>query len=48
MSKLFNRLLRPAVLALALGSFGAPVMAQDAATQLQNMLDMLNPSVTGS
>ena len=48
MSKLFNRLLRPAVLALALGSFGAPVMAQDAATQLQNMLDMLSPSVTGS
>ena len=49
MTKLFNRLVRPAVLALALGSLAAPVMAQPKAPQAAlDMLRMINPSVTGS
>ncbi|MET3896929.1 tetratricopeptide (TPR) repeat protein [Devosia sp. UYZn731] len=50
MTKLFNRLTRPAVLALALGSLAAPVLAQQSPLpqQAMNMLNMLSPSETGS
>jgi tetratricopeptide (TPR) repeat protein len=48
-TKLFNRLLRPAVLALALGGLAAPALAQNQSSQLtRNMLSMFRASVTGS
>ncbi|HTM76999.1 MAG TPA: tetratricopeptide repeat protein, partial [Devosia sp.] len=49
MSKLFNRLARPAALALTLGLLAAPVLAQAKPAQSPlAMLSMLRPSVTGS
>lgn len=48
MTKLFNRLARPAVLALAIGSLAAPALAQNGSQSPFNMLSMLSPSVTGS
>ncbi|WP_375449729.1 tetratricopeptide repeat protein [uncultured Devosia sp.] len=49
MTKLFNRIVRPAVLALVLGSLVAPVMAQPKLPKAaMDMLSMLSPSVTGS
>ena len=49
MSKLFNRLVRPAVLALIAGTFAVPAMAQNKQPQsLADMLSMFSPSATGS
>jgi len=49
-TKLFNRLARPAIMAMALGSLAAPVMAQQSPLpqQAMSMLNMLSPSETGS
>ena len=49
MSKLFNRLVRPAVLALIVGTFAVPAIAQNKQPQsLADMLSMFSPSATGS
>ncbi len=50
MTKFFNRLARRAVVALALGSLAAPVLAQQnqVPQAALDMLSMFNPSVTGS